>query len=155
LGTANESVIIPGSSISTGSGSGALQVAGGFSVVGNSYIAGNLTVGGNISCGNVISYAVYTSSDYRLKGNINPISITRTVDLLKPVEYEHITGHQMGFIAHEVQDNFPFLVTGEKDGTDYQSLNYTGFIALLVKEIQSLKKRMKEAEDTIQLLTKQ
>jgi hypothetical protein len=154
LGRATESVIIPGTNISTGSGSGALQIAGGFGVVGNSYIAGNLTVGGNITCGNLLSYAVYTSSDYRLKGNVQPISITRTIDILKPVEYDHITGHQMGFIAHEVQNDFPFLVTGQKDGAEYQSVNYNGFIALMVKEIQDLKQRMKEAEDTIRLLTK-
>jgi hypothetical protein len=83
---------------------------------------------------------------------VQPISITRTVDLLKPVEYEHVTGHQMGFIAHEVQDDFPFLVTGEKDGAEYQTVNYTGFIALMVKEIQELKQRMKEAEETIRIL---
>ena len=152
LGTSTESVIIPGSSISTGSGTGALQIAGGFGVVGNSFIAGNLTVGGNITCGNLLSFAVYTSSDYRLKENVQPLSITRTIDVLKPVEYDHITGHQMGFIAHEVQNDFPFLVTGEKDGEGYQSVNYTGFIALMVKEIQDLKQRMKEAEETIRIL---
>ena len=58
----------------------------------------------------------------------------------------------MGFIAHEVQNDFPFLVTGEKDGEGYQSVNYTGFIALMVKEIQDLKQRMKEAEETIRIL---
>jgi flagellar biosynthesis chaperone FliJ len=46
----------------------------------------------------------------------------------------------MGFFAHEVQEIFPFLVTGEKDGEHMQSMNYNGFIALLVKEVQDLKK---------------
>jgi hypothetical protein len=45
----------------------------------------------------------------------------------------------MGFIAHEVQALFPSIVSGQKDGPDYQSVNYTGLIALLVKEIQTLK----------------
>jgi hypothetical protein len=56
----------------------------------------------------------------------------------------------MGFIAHEVQDLFPFLVTGVKDGSEIQTLNYNGFIALLVKEVQDLKKeniRLKEIND--------
>ena len=48
----------------------------------------------------------------------------------------------LGFIAHEVQDVFPNLVDGEKDGENYQSLNYNGLIAVLVKEIQDLKKRV-------------
>jgi flagellar biosynthesis chaperone FliJ len=56
----------------------------------------------------------------------------------------------MGFLAHEVQEIFPFLVNGEKDGLSYQSVNYNGFIALLVKEIQDLKKRLKKTEDQLQ-----
>jgi hypothetical protein len=52
----------------------------------------------------------------------------------------------MGFIAHEVQEVFPFLVAGEKDGPEIQSLNYNGLIAVLTKEIQDLKKRVKELE---------
>jgi hypothetical protein len=67
----------------------------------------------------------------------------RIVDILRPVEYELPGGNRdMGFIAHEVQDSFPFLVNGVKDGPDLQSINYNGFIALLVKEIQDLKKRV-------------
>jgi hypothetical protein len=31
------------------------------------------------------------------------------------------------------------LVNGEKDGKNYQSLNYIGIIPILVKEIQELK----------------
>ena len=49
----------------------------------------------------------------------------------------------MGFIAHELQEHYPFLVSGEKDGTENQSVNYTGLIALLVKEIQELKQDIK------------
>jgi hypothetical protein len=48
----------------------------------------------------------------------------------------------MGFLAHEVQEVYPFLVEGEKDVDTTQSLNYQGIIAVLVKEIQDLKKRV-------------
>ena len=66
--------------------------------------------------------------------------------IIVPVEYDHIsTGRQMGFIAHEVQEEYPFLVTGEKDGEDFQTVNYNGLIALLVKEIQDIKKRLDAA----------
>jgi hypothetical protein len=58
-------------------------------------------------------------------------------------------GHDMGFLAHEVQEIFPFLVSGEKDGERNQSLNYNGFIALLVKEIQDLKKRISILENKV------
>jgi hypothetical protein len=61
---------------------------------------------------------------------------------LNPIKYTNININRedMGFLAHEVQEIFPFLVNGTKDGKDMQSLNYTGLIALLVKEVQQLKK---------------
>ena len=54
--------------------------------------------------------------------------------------------HDIGFIAHEVQEIFPFLVNGIKDGPQNQSLNYIGLIGLLVKEIQELKDTVTELE---------
>jgi hypothetical protein len=59
----------------------------------------------------------------------------------------------MGFIAHELQEHFPFLVNGEKDGKDYQSVNYTGLIGLLVKEIQDLKKEVQEIKSNMAILS--
>ena len=53
----------------------------------------------------------------------------------------------MGLIAHEVQEIYPFLVNGEKDGEKFQSVNYTSLIALLIKEIKDLKARVKVLED--------
>ena len=70
-------------------------------------------------------------------------------DNLKPVTYynKNIGKQDIGFIAHEVQDIFPFLVNGEKDGEEIQSLNYIGLIGILTKELQELKKRVKELEN--------
>ena len=53
----------------------------------------------------------------------------------------------IGFLAHEVQEVFSFLVEGTKDGPETQSLNYIGLIGILTKEIQDLKKRVKKLED--------
>ena len=84
-------------------------------------------------------------SDYRIKINIQPLSNSKTIDHLKPIEYDLSGGkHDMGFLAHEVQKVLPFLVEGEKDGEAMQSINYNGFIALLVKEVQDLKKENRE-----------
>jgi hypothetical protein len=55
----------------------------------------------------------------------------------------------VGFIAHEVQEVFPFLVTGEKDGPATQSLNYNGFIGILTKELKDLKSTVAELKGTI------
>ena len=84
-------------------------------------------------------------SDYRVKENVQQLDPTLfNVDKLNPVTYNKIdSGKQdIGFIAHEVQEVFPCLVTGEKDGEQTQSLNYLGLIGVLVKEIQELKKRV-------------
>ena len=53
---------------------------------------------------------------------------------------------EFGVIAHETQNVLPFLVDGDKDAQSYQSVNYNGFIGLLIHEIQTLKKRVNELE---------
>jgi hypothetical protein len=52
----------------------------------------------------------------------------------------------IGLIAHELQPYYPFLVTGTKDGNNTQSINYTGLIGVLIKEIQELKQRVAKLE---------
>ena len=63
---------------------------------------------------------------------------------VKPVHYTNIVTHKhdIGFLAHELQNEFPYLVSGEEDGPETQALNYQGLIGVLVKEIQELKKRV-------------
>jgi hypothetical protein len=89
------------------------------------------------------------TSDYRSKTNVVPLSENKSVDQLQPVEYDLVEGsHDMGFLAHEVQKVFPFLVTGNKDDeTRLQRLNYNGLIALLVKEIKDLKQKQMETNE--------
>jgi hypothetical protein len=90
-----------------------------------------------------------TTSDYRIKENPKPLDESFNVDKLRPVTYKNKTTEKqdIGFIAHEVQEEFPCLVTGEKDGEKMQSLNYIGLIGVLVKEIQELKKRVSILEN--------
>jgi hypothetical protein len=95
-------------------------------------IDGDLTVTGTIT-GN--------TSDYRIKDIIEPLNSSYNVDNLKPIKYFNTKSkkEEIGFIAHEVQEKFPCLVTGQKDGEDLQTLNYIGLIGVLVQEIQQLK----------------
>jgi hypothetical protein len=81
------------------------------------------------------------TSDYRIKENVKPLDDTFTVDNLRPVIYtlKDTTQQGLGLIAHELQEEYPFMVTGEKDGDKTQSVNYTYLIGILVKEIQDLK----------------
>ena len=69
-----------------------------------------------------------------------------SVDKLEPVRYYNtITKRDdIGFIAHKVQELYPYLVNGEKDATDYQTLNYIGLIGILVHEVQELKREIAE-----------
>jgi hypothetical protein len=95
-----------------------------------------------------ITGTMNTSSDYRLKENIMPISDEFSVDKLNPCVYNlKDSGKlQTGFIAHELQEVFPHMVNGEKDGEEMQSVNYIQLIAILTKEIQDLKKRVLQLE---------
>lgn len=72
------------------------------------------------------------------------------IDNLRPVTYTNkISGSQdIGLIAHKLQEQYPFLVIGEKDGPQHQSVNYTGLIPILIKEIKELKEQVKTLEST-------
>jgi cytoskeletal protein CcmA (bactofilin family) len=113
-----------------------------FYIGANSYFSGTVTS----------TYAIVTLSDYRVKKNILPLCDTSfSLDCLNPVFYYNTLSNKndIGFIAHEVQEQFPFLVNGEKDGEDYQSVNYNGLIGMLVHEIKTLKERVHALEKMI------
>ena len=96
-----------------------------------------------------------TYSDYRIKQNVEILELTKyNTDNLIPVIYNHKPTNQrdIGFLAHEVQEYFPFLVEGTKDGENTQSVNYIGLIGVLTKEIQELKKDNKKIKETLQNL---
>jgi hypothetical protein len=80
--------------------------------------AGSITV-------NASSVAYNTSSDYRLKENILPMTgALATVAQLKPCIYTwKVDGSAgQGFIAHELQEVIPDCVTGEKDATEIRQV---------------------------------
>jgi len=124
----------------------------GSSTGGSLYLGGTsgMYAGGSIYCNSTVTAAAFpTTSDYRIKRDVVNLGKHYTVDRLRPVQYRNTLTHQVdiGFIAHEVQQEYPFLVHGEKDGVEYQSLNYIGMIGLLVKEIQDLKSRISWLEN--------
>ena len=63
------------------------------------------------------------------------------IDNLNPVYFKFKTSDKesIGVIAHELQEYYPFLVEGEKNGEKTQTVNYIGLIGVLIKEIQNLK----------------
>ena len=86
-----------------------------------------------------------TSSDYRLKNTIAPMTgALDKVALLKPVTYKwNVDGSDgQGFIAHELAEVEPGCVTGEKDAVDaegkpkYQGIDTSFLVATLTAAIQ-------------------
>ena len=117
-----------------------LDICGSMQISGSLVVEDNLTVGGTIT-----GSTQQVLSDYRIKSDVVNLDDFDyfTVDNLRPVFYNNNITHcsDVGFIAHEVQDVFPFLVHGIKDDLEkYQSINYNGLIGILVKEIQNLKR---------------
>jgi len=101
--------------------------------------------------GSCVATSFNATSDYRIKENVVPLSDTSyNIDNLRPITYTNTIHNKqdIGLIAHEVQEEYPFLVTGEKDGEHNQSVNYTGLIGVLIHEIQQLKKRVNELEQS-------
>jgi hypothetical protein len=54
-----------------------------------------------------------------------------------------------GFIAHEIQEILPYLVSGEKDGEDMQSMDYAKLTPLLTKAIQEQQELIETQQTTI------
>jgi hypothetical protein len=103
-------------------------------------ICGNVMVSGTVT-----ATSFPTASDYRIKRNPRLLDDAFTVDRLQPKTYfnEKTQKTEIGFLAHEVQEHYPFLVDGEKDDPDkLQTLNYQAIIGILVKEIQKLKSQI-------------
>jgi hypothetical protein len=95
--------------------------------------------------------AVVVTSDYRIKTNVQSLDETHVLDKLRPVAYYQTQSecNDIGFIAHELQEHYPELVEGIKDGDKMQSVDYNGILVLLINEIQRLKRFIKEANADI------
>jgi len=140
--------------------------------VGHSYkaLAFERTVGGGevgTIVANASSTTYNTSSDYRLKENVDYTwDATTRLKQLKPARFNWIADSsntlQDGFLAHEVSSIVPEAVTGVKDevytkddetngdGTQgdpiYQGIDHSKLVPLLVKTVQELEARIKTLE---------
>lgn len=108
--------------------------------------AGPTATGSITTNGTSTTYA--TSSDHRLKENVQPMQdALAVIAQLNPVTYTWKADGSdgQGFIAHELQAVVPDCVTGEKDAVDaegnpqYQGVDTSFLVATLVKAVQELK----------------
>jgi len=110
---------------------------------------GFITNGSGTSVGTISftssATAYNTSSDYRLKNTIAPMTgALAKVALLKPCTYKwNLDGSDgQGFIAHELDEVVPQCVSGEKDAVDaegnpqYQGIDTSFLVATLTAAIQ-------------------
>jgi len=123
----------------------------------NLNVLSDMSLNGNLrTSGQIFATNFSSSSDYRIKDYVTSLSdCSFTIDKLRPVSYHNTMTNKpdIGLIAHEVQEHFPFLVSGEKDGDAIQSVNYTGLIGILIHEIQQLKQEtIPKLNQTIKLL---
>jgi hypothetical protein len=100
---------------------------------------------GAITHSGTTTVAYVTSSDYRMKENVVPMTgALNKVALLKPCTYTWKEDGKagQGFIAHELQAVVPDAVTGEKDAVDadgnpkYQGIDTSFLVATLTAAIQ-------------------
>jgi hypothetical protein len=98
-----------------------------------------------------------TSSDYRLKTNVAPLSNAITkLKQIAPKTYTWINypeaGTVEGFIAHELQAVVPQAVNGEKDAVDangkpeYQGVDSSNLVPLLTAALQEAIARIEALE---------
>ena len=111
------------------------------------------------------STAYNTSSDYRLKENIDYTwDATTRLKQLKPARFNWIVDDTNtlvdGFLAHEVSSIVPEAISGDKDATEtytddngdeqtrpkYQGIDHSKLVPLLVKTIQELEARITALE---------
>jgi hypothetical protein len=120
------------------------------------YFTYNGTAVGSIQ-GGPTSTSYNTSSDYRLKENVVELTgATERLKQLNPSRFNFITDADTtvdGFLAHEVADVVPEAVSGKKDAVDvdgnpdYQGIDQSKLVPLLVATIQELEARITELEN--------
>jgi hypothetical protein len=130
------------------------------SVTHGRFYNGNGNVGNISTNGSATTYS--TSSDYRLKNTIAPMTdALAKVALLKPCTYKwNVDGSDgEGFIAHELAEVVPGCVTGEKDAVDaegnpqYQGIDTSFLVATLAAALQEAHGLIKDQATAITALT--
>jgi hypothetical protein len=131
---------------------------------GIAFLYNSTIITGGISMGS--GYLLFTgSSDYRLKKNISIMqdNALSKIKKIRPVDYKWISNNNIcnGFIAHELQEIYPYAVDGEKDAINAdgsinpQGVDYGRITPLLTKGIQEQQQIIEELQNENISLKKQ
>ena len=113
--------------------------------------------------GDVIAYSSTTASDRKLKTNIQDTKYgLGDVIKLQGREFDwkqEDRGHDVGFIAQEVQEVIPELVKevdsiGENDGEKHLTVDYAKLVPVLVESIKELKEEINDIKKKCDCLNK-
>ena len=125
------------------------------------HVSNGSEVGSIITASSSTSYN--TSSDYRLKENVNyNFDATARLKQLKPCTFNWIADEDSatvdGFLAHEVSSIIPEAISGKKDEVDgnkepiYQQIDQSKLIPLLTKTLQEALTRIDTLEAEVKTL---
>ena len=95
---------------------------------------------------------VEVTSSRRFKRDIRDMEdVSDRIDQLRPVRYYAKPGHgddreHIGFIAEEVQELFPELVTYDQEGL-VTGMMFDRLTSVLIKELQAVRKRLSALEE--------
>jgi hypothetical protein len=156
-GTQNQKLQVEGKGYFSDSvGIGSTNPSSRLSVVGDGAFSGivtatNLNVSqnttlGNVSAGIITCIDINSTSDQKLKENINTYpNALSTVLNLRGVDFIWSTNHKksVGVIAQEVEKVVPELVTD----TDIKSVNYNGLIGILIEAIKELNQEIENLKN--------
>jgi len=126
-------------------------------VVGSSATSGAQTIA-SVSVTNAVSYnastgaltavSMVSSSDERLKSNIQTLTnATQTVEKLRGVSYLRNDRPEIGVVAQEVEKVLPMLVHEDPEG--YKSVAYGNMVGLLIEAVKELSLEIKELKTKV------
>lgn len=110
----------------------------------------------------IFSGAYTNASDYRIKENVTNLNYgLNEIKKIRPVLYNiknDLNNKQIGFLAHEMQEIIPEVVSGDKDAVDengnevHQGINYANLTSVIIKGMQEHIDITNNLEYQIQLL---
>lgn len=107
---------------------------------------------------------VFAGSDIAFKDNLTKIENTlESVDQINAYRFSYKadacksknfpTGEQIGFVAQEIEKQFPELTQKDHDGLMY--VNYQAMVPILLQSIKELSAKLKIVEDQLKVSSKQ
>ncbi len=105
--------------------------------------------GTTLQYNNITGQITEAPSSRRYKENIRDLEVSKHFDKLRPRRFklkkQHGNRESIGLIAEELVNYYPELVSADKEGKP-NSINYELITAILIKEVQQMRKRIVKLE---------